>query len=86
MISKALLPSPKCAIEFKSTLDSWGVNARMVINASGTPSKYVVFQGDMLSPLQIKNLDATFGPMYVRIDIHDVKFMEEIENGNKHQS
>lgn len=58
----------------------------MIENASGNPSRYVVFQGDMLSPGQIKNLDATYAPMYVRIDIHDVKFMEEVENGSKHQS
>lgn len=78
MISKALLPTPLCAIEFKSTLDSWGVPARMVVNASGTPSRYVVFDGSALSPGRIKNLDATFGPMYVRIDIQDVRFLEEI--------
>lgn len=80
MISKALLPTPLCALEFKSTLDSWGIPSRMVVNASGTPSKYVVFQGDKLSPSQIANLDATYAPMYVRIDIHDVKFMDEIVN------
>lgn len=86
MISKALLPTNLCAINFKATLDDWGVPARLIENASGTPSRYVIFDGANLSPGQIKNLDATFGPMYVRIDIHDVKFMEEIENGNKHQS
>lgn len=78
MISKALLPTPLCAIEFKSMLDDWGVPSRMVINASGNPSRYVVFQGDMLSPSQIANLDATYSPMYVRIDIFDVRFIEEI--------
>ncbi|UTQ79860.1 hypothetical protein vBVnaSL3_37 [Vibrio phage vB_VnaS-L3] len=77
-ISKALLPSPMCAIEFKSTLDNWGVPARMVVNASGSPSKYVVFQGDMLSPSQIANLDATYAPLYVRVDVFDVRFIEEI--------
>lgn len=77
-INKALLPSPMCAIDFKATLDSWGINARMVVNASGTPSKYVVFQGDMLSPAQIKNLDATHAPLYVKIEIHDIRFLEEI--------
>lgn len=79
MISKALLPTSLCAIDFKSTLDSWGIPARMVVNASGTPSKYVVFDGSALSPGQIKNLDATFGPLYVRVDIFDVKFIEEIK-------
>ncbi|AVR75857.1 hypothetical protein ValSw33_33 [Vibrio phage ValSw3-3] len=78
MISKALLPSPMCAVNFKATLDDWGVPARLIENASGTPSRYVVFQGDMLSPSQIANLDATYAPMYVRIDIHDVRFLEEI--------
>lgn len=77
-ISKALLPSQLCAINFKSTLDSWGVNARMVVNSSGTPSKYVVLQGDMLSPSQIKNLDATHAPLYVKIELTDIKFIEEI--------
>ena len=79
MINKALLPSPLCAIEFKSTLDSWGVPARMVINASGTPSKYVVFDGSALSPGQIKNLDATHAPLYVKIELTDIKFIEELE-------
>lgn len=79
MISKALLPSPLCAIEFKSMLDSWCVPARLIENASGTPSRYVVFQGDMLSPGQIANLDATYAPMYVRLDIFDVRFMEEVK-------
>lgn len=78
MISKALLPSPLCAIEFKSTLDSWGIPARMVINASGTPSRYVVFHGEMLSPSQIANLDATYAPVYCKVDIWDVKFISEI--------
>lgn len=86
MISKALLPTNLCAIDFKSTLDDWGVPVRLIENASGTPSRYVVFQGDMLSPSQVKNLDATYAPVYVRIDINDVKFMEEVENGSKHQS
>lgn len=86
MISKALLPTNLCAIDFKSTLDSWSVPSRLIENASGTPSRYVVFQGDMLSPSQIANLDATYAPMYVRVDIHDVKFIEEVKNGNKHQS
>lgn len=78
MLSKVLLPSPLCAIDFKSTLDNWGIPARLIENASGTPSRYVVFQGDMLSPGQIKNLDATHAPMYCKIDIHDVRFLEEI--------
>ncbi|AGN34353.1 hypothetical protein VPSG_00034 [Vibrio phage pYD38-B] len=78
MISKALLPTPLCAIEFKSTLDNWGVPSRMVINASGTPSRYVVFDGSALSPGQIKNLDATHAPLYVKIEITDIRFLEEI--------
>ena len=78
MISKALLPSPMCAVNFKSTLDDWGVPARLIENASGAPSRYVVFHGDMLSPGQIKNLDATHAPLYVKIEIHDVRFLEEI--------
>lgn len=67
-----------CAIDFKTTLDNWNIPARLIENASGTPSRYVVFQGDMLSPSQIANLDATYAPMYVRIDIWDVKFISEI--------
>lgn len=78
MLNKALLPTPLCAIEFKLTLDSWEIPARMVINASGTPSKYVVFDGSALSPGQIKNLDATHAPIYCKINIHDVRFLEEI--------
>lgn len=78
MISKALLPSPMCAVNFKSTLDSWGVSSRMVVNASGSPSRYVVFHGDMLSPSQIANLDATHAPLYVKIELTDIKFIEEI--------
>lgn len=78
MINKALLPTNLCAINFKATLDGWSIPARIIENASGTPSRYVVFQGDMLSPSQIKNLDSTHAPMYVRIDIHDVRFLEEI--------
>ena len=78
MLSKALLPTKLCAIEFKSTLDSWGIPARMVANASGTPSKHVVFDGSALSPGQIKNLDATFAPLYAKIDINDIRFLEEI--------
>lgn len=78
MISKCLLPSPMCAINFKATLDDWNIPARLIENASGTPSRYVVFQGDMLSPSQIANLDATYAPMYVKINIHDIRFLEEI--------
>lgn len=69
-----------CAIDFKATLDDWGVSARLVENASGNPSRYVVFQGDMLSPSQIANLDATHAPLYVRVDIFDVRFMEEVKD------
>lgn len=79
MISKALLPSPMCAVNFKSTLDSWGVPARLIENASGSPSRYVVFQGDLLSPPQIANLDDTHAPLYVKIEIHDIRFLEEIK-------
>lgn len=78
MISKALLPTNLCAIEFKSTLDSWGVPARMVENASGTPSRYVIFDGANLTPGQIANLDATYSPVYCKVDIWDVKFISEI--------
>lgn len=79
MLSKALLPTNLCAIDFKATLDNWGVQSRLIENASGNPSRYVVFQGDMLSPSQIANLDATYAPMYVKVDIHDMKFVEEIK-------
>lgn len=78
MISKCLLPSPICAIDFKATLDDWGVPVRLIENASGNPSRYVIFDGANLTPGQIKNLDATHAPMYCRIDIHDVRFLEEI--------
>ena len=79
MISKCLLTSPMCAIDFKATLDDWGVPVRLIENASGTPSRYVIFDGANLTPAQIKNLDATHAPMYVRVDIFDVLFMEEIK-------
>lgn len=79
MLSKALLPTNLCAIDFKATLDDWGVPARLIENASGNPSRYVLFQGDLLSPSQIKNLDSTHAPMYVRVDIFDVRFIEEIK-------
>lgn len=78
MLSKALLPTNLCAIDFKATLDDWGVPARLVENASGNPSRYIVFDGSLLSPSQIANLDATHAPLYVRVDIHDVKFISEI--------
>lgn len=78
MISKALFPSPMCAIDFKATLDSWKIPARLIENASGTPSRYVVFQGEMLTLSQIKYLDATFAPVYCKVDIWDVKFISEI--------
>jgi hypothetical protein len=68
-----------CAIDFKATLDDWNIPSRLIENASGTPSRYVVFDGASLSPGQIKNLDATHAPMYVRVDIYDVKFVEEIK-------
>lgn len=79
MLSKALLPTNLCAIDFKATLDDWGVQSRLIENASGTPSRYVVFDGGLLSPSQIANLDATYAPMYVRVDIFDVRFIEEIK-------
>ena len=78
MLSKALLPTNLCAIDFKATLDEWGIPARLIENASGTPSRYVVFQGDMLSPSQIANLDATYAPVYCKVDIWDVKLISEI--------
>lgn len=78
MLSKALLPTNLCAIDFKATLDDWGVNARLIENASGTPSRYVIFDGTNLTPAQIKNLDATHAPVYCRIDIWDIKFISEI--------
>lgn len=79
MLSKALLPTSLCAIDFKATLDDWGVQSRLIENASGTPSRYVVFDGGNLTPAQIKNLDSTHAPMYVRVDTYDVRFMEEIK-------
>lgn len=78
MISKTLLPTNLCAQDFKATLDDWNIPARLIENASGTPSRYVVFQGDMLSPSQIANLDATYAPVYCKVDIWDVKFISEI--------
>ena len=78
MISKVLLPSPMCAIDFKATLDDWGVQSRLIGNASGNPSRYVVFDGGNLTPAQIKNLDSTHAPMYCKIDIWDVKFISEV--------
>lgn len=80
MISKALLPTNLCAIDFKATLDDWIVPARLIENASGNPSRYVVFDGSLLSQSQITNLDATYAPLYCRVDIHDVKFIEELDN------
>lgn len=78
MLSKALLPTNICAIDFKATLDDWGVQSRLIENASGNPSRYVVFDGTNLTPGQIKNLDATHAPVYCRIDIWDIKFISEI--------
>lgn len=67
-----------CAIDFKSTLDDWGVPARLIENVSGNPSRYVIFDVAHLSPGQIANLDATHAPVYCRIDIWDVKFISEV--------
>lgn len=78
MINKALLPTNLCAINFKSALDNWGVPARLIENASGTPSRYVIFDGGNLTPAQIKNLDPTHAPIYCKISIHDIRFLEEI--------
>lgn len=79
MINKALLPTSLCAVDFKSQLEAWGVPARMIENADGGHSRYVVFDGSALSPGQIKNLDATHSPIYCKIDVFDVKFIEELE-------
>lgn len=79
-ISKALLPSPLCAVNFKATLDGWGVPVRLIKNASLTPSRYVIFDGTNLTHAQIKNLDATYAPLYVRVDVFDVRFIEEIKD------
>lgn len=78
MLSKALLPTNLCAIDFKVTLDDWNIPSRLIENASGTPSRYVVFDGGNLTPAQIKNLDSTHAPMYCKIDIWDVKFISEV--------
>lgn len=77
-INKALLTTNLSAFDFKLTLDSWGIPARLIDSFRGEPSRYVVFQGDMLSPSQIKYLDATFAPVYCKVSVFDVKFIEEI--------
>lgn len=79
-ISKALLPTSLCAVDFKSQLEAWGVPARLIVNADGSYSRYVVFDGSALTPLQVKNLDATHSPIYCKIDVFDVRFIEEIKD------
>lgn len=78
MISKALLPTNLCAIDFKATLDDWGVPVRTILNSQGQPTRYVVFDAASLSHWQMANLDATYTPIYCKIDVFDIRFMEEI--------
>ncbi|AUS00564.1 hypothetical protein NVP1276O_71 [Vibrio phage 1.276.O._10N.286.54.E4] len=81
MISKALLNSNAEAIDLCEHLTSWDIPARLTVNASGNTSRYVVFDSTNLTKAQHANIDAVHKPDYVRIDVFDVYFEEEVRNG-----
>ena len=73
MISKAILPSNQGALDFKEALDSWSIPARLIKNES----RCVLFYATRLHGLQLVNLVNEHEPVFVRVDIFDVLFIEE---------
>ncbi|CAH9016914.1 coil containing protein [Vibrio phage 242E40-1] len=78
MISKALLNSNAEAIDLCEHLKSWDIPARLTVNASGNPSRYVVFDSTNLTKAQRVSIDEIHKPDYVRVCIEDVYFEEEV--------
>jgi hypothetical protein len=78
MISKALLNSNAEAIDLCEHLTSWDIPARLTVNASGNPSRYVILDSANLTTEQKLRLARLHDLMWCRIDLHDIKLIEEL--------
>lgn len=77
MISKALLNSNAEAIDLCEHLTSWDIPARLTVNASGNPSRYVILDSANLTTEQRVRLTRLHDLMWVRICVEDIKLSEE---------
>ena len=76
-IEKVLLQNPLCALDFKANLEALDVPARLIENASGNPSRYVVLGSTNLTTEQRVRLTSLHDLMWVRICVEDIKLSEE---------
>ena len=77
-IEKVLLQTPLCALDFKANLEALDVPARLIENASGNPSRYVILDSTNLTTEQRVRLTRLHDLMWCRIDVHDIKLIEEL--------
>ena len=75
MISKAILKSNQCALDFKDALDNWSIPARLVKNES----RCVLFDAKALTAAQLSNLESDYEPVFVKLDVYDILLMSEVE-------
>jgi hypothetical protein len=76
-IEKALLQTPLCALDFKANLEALDVPARLIENASGNPSRYIVIDSTSLTTEQRVRMTRLHDLMWCRIDVMDIKLSEE---------
>lgn len=76
-IEKVLLQTPLCALDFKANLEALDVPARLIDNASGNPSRYVILDNANLTTKQRVRLTRLHDLMWVRICVEDIKLSEE---------
>ena len=76
-IEKVLLQTPLCALDFKANLEALDVQARLIENASGNPSRYVILDNANLTTEQRVRLTRLHDLMWVRICVEDIKLSEE---------
>ncbi|AUR83881.1 hypothetical protein NVP1042O_93 [Vibrio phage 1.042.O._10N.286.45.B8] len=77
-IEKVLLQTPLCALDFKANLEALDVPARLIENASGNPSRYVILDNTNLTTEQRVRLTRLHDLMWCRIDVTDIKLIEEL--------
>lgn len=77
-IEKVLLQTPLCALDFKANLEALDVPARLIENASGNASRYVILDNTNLTTEQRARLTRLHDLMWCRIDLADIKLIEEL--------
>jgi hypothetical protein len=76
-IEKVLLQTQLCALDFKANLEVLDVPARLIENASGNPSRYVVLDSANLTTEQRVRLTRLHDLMWCKICVEDIKLSEE---------